>query len=78
MARRTNPSWPDAARGIFAAHELARRGIFAAQELARRGIFAAQELARRDIFAAHEMAGRDGSSFSPERLGHLKAKICLP
>ena len=57
MARRSNPSWPDAARGIFAAHELARRGIFAAQELATRG-----------IFTAHEMAGLDGPSFSPERL----------
>ena len=66
MARRSNPSWPDAARGIFAAHELARRGIFAAQELARRG-----------IFAVHEMAGLDGPSFSPERLGHLKAKNML-
>ena len=66
MARRSNPSWPDAARGIFAAHELARRGIFAAQELARRG-----------IFAAHEIAGLDGPSFSRECLGHLKAKIVL-
>ena len=66
MARRTNPSWPDAARGIFAAHELVRRDIFALHELARRG-----------IFAAHEMAGLDGPSFSHERLGHLKANIVL-
>ena len=67
MARRFNPSWLDAARGIFAAHELARRGIFAAHALARRG-----------IFAADEMAGLDGPSFSPDIWGTLGRKYVYP